>query len=320
MNLSSSEDEFSSVSSTNSSMLRGRVIGNPSKAESEDVEFDEINWEDVDIHQGFDNKSNEETKHSIENGVTVTVPKNSVTIDLHDCAVRPETKSKKCKKPRQFRKIQKISPQLKALTLDIHRAHLLSLTSRAIHLSSFSGLPTSTSTGDEKVIYCLAHSLIRLDFLDENYQNILLTEEKHDEKNEMLFIIPTRDLLERFCKWFFEFINHITTRREHIRRANMATGVRKSTRRRRGKRRSMSPKCRKEKLKNEVHFMKTIKTLSKDAKSTTLSNCVFNRKRQRLLHILQYISPTNDEDVSIELDACTILPEEKNLIFACMAR
>jgi len=377
----------SSSSSINSDIVRAQNIENSNlilhpqniddsnvgKYDDDDDEFDDVDWEDAEIDevecdnngaQQRDDSRPKESKNAFENdGATsrIFVPRKAITNELDNpispslapslapsqspSSQRRTTKNKKRK--RQFRKIQNISPQVQGLILAMYRAHMLSWTSRIIHLSSrlrfaipSSNCRCSPNTNYDIDIWCVAHSLIPLDIIDESHQLSLRTREKdqeqrqqkkrqyrhHDAKkvlqrqddtDEIVVVVPPVKLLKRFCLWFFDFINHYSERRRRIYESNIAAGAPTSlARTRTGTRQRSSKRIRQI---NKQRGSRGAKVGIK-IQGAIVDNCVVHYKTQRLLFILKYISPTNDQHPNNDLERCIVSSIEKNLIFVCMTR
>ena len=374
MNLSSSEEEYSSddddikekIDSTTSineglSLNPKQVNGinkteheNAHEEEEDDDEFDDIDWEDG----GDDNDMYmEEQSKPINEKSTIVgeIYEGSNTKDFEDPKDKRQTIMKKKRSRKQYNKIPTNSKQIKELLRNIQRTHMLLLTSRSIFHSSFymnDNIPSDIEDdikGDGNWIYSneilnVAYSLIPSEFTDDRSSSSAQRRgQQQNERTNHGIILPNKMILNKFCTWFFNYVNHGKTNwRNRIRQniasgapsssstssSNMKRGHGRSGRRRKrnssdvddiikdlgnsrnNKRTKSAPKQQQEEATNNKSMMNI-----EDHHSITES------MKQNLLEIFVYLSCINDDNPNIhDVSLMKLSPLHKTLVLLCMTR
>ncbi len=240
-----------------------------------------------------------------------------------------KTKGKQKRKRKRMRKIKNLSSNVRALLEELQRAHILSSIGRSIFHSSLLG------SIDDEDIWSIAYSLIPLEFLDDtDTYRTSSTRTSNSNSNSKL---PTYTQLHQFCKWFFDFVNHVDERRWRIHRSNVAAGAptsRRSSRRRGGSKSSGSGSGSTPYDCHGNHSTTTSNTSS--ANHSGVGRKVDNDKgieanpltiesaiKCHLIRICSYLSTTYDDHPDLDVEPNerpSISPLDKVLLFACMAR
>lgn len=178
--------------------------------DEDDDDVDEVDWEDAD---------DELLSHAADlkpaaNNIHIVVPLQPVTIDLDDAAPEDNTEdSKKRKRPATVRRkryrFRSLPTDMQSFLLNLHRTHLLAITSHALFLSKLSS--------DREVLH-VAHSLIPFSWLTT-------TGRKSSNSSSLIDEHPTQEDLKGFSTWFGNLANHTEERRRRQRRANVAAGA-----------------------------------------------------------------------------------------------
>lgn len=261
-----------------------------SSREPSDIEnLDDVEWEDVsvsdDLDSTFTNTFRSISKYSTNtNGSIIDSSGIHKTLGIHREEILPTQATKK----RRLHKISHVSTETQKLLSNLHKSHLLLKTCHNIIISN--------SCSSDTVLLHLALSLVP-SFAIHNYAEGAA--------------IPTVSLLEKFVRWFHSFtdVKAIRERRGHIRRLNEASGAptyrqRSSTKGKRSSHGKDNALIQEMNLSNYPH-----KTLTG-----------WNELRTKLVDILLYLSPTNDENPEYIESFMEVTPYERLWLFISMTR
>ncbi|GFH55916.1 hypothetical protein CTEN210_12392 [Chaetoceros tenuissimus] len=178
------------------------------------------------------------------------------------------------------------------LLQDLQRSHMLCIISRSMRISS------SLGTFDDE-IWSIAYSAIPLEFICDGVDGVesdnFLRKGKH--------IIPSYSTLRKFCDWFFDYVNNVEQRRQHIHETNTATGATIG--------RSIRPRYSRWKSRKSKENETAVNT-SYDLKDSI-------HLHARMVEILSYLS-IHGENFASNDDEMKILPIEKLILFILMTR
>jgi hypothetical protein len=202
MNLSSSEDEDDGNENEEHSRFnevyqaRRKTYNYADKKEEQEEEsddesgFSDVEWEDACAIEEEEVKMESE---SIRIHQMRKFPKEDVTVHFDTFNENREQSSLETthRKQKRINKIKHVPTQVERMLLNLQRSHILSLVARSVYLSSMIG------NMNEEVLWGIAYSLIPVEF--HNHSDCTIV-----DKNTT---IPNIELVQKFCAWFFEFIN-----------------------------------------------------------------------------------------------------------------
>ena len=324
-------------------------------------EFDDIDWEDGG-DEDYDNMQMEEPSKSFDEQqsmIASTIYKGTNTKHSDDSKDKDQTKTKKKKKRsstrKQFNKIPTNSIQIKELLRNIQRTHMLLLTSRSIFHSSFY-MDDNVHDEDGNWIYSneilnVAYSLIPSEFTnDRSSISVQRSEQKQQlnkrTNNHGIIILPNKMILNKFCTWFFHYVNHGETNRRNRIRQNIASGapsnMMKGGRGRGGGRRRKRNSIDVDDSSNKdightvagttARSRKRTKSTSKQQQQQEVSDdisimnteqdhSIATSMKQNLLEIFEYLSYINDDNPNIHnVSPMKLNPLQKTLVLLCMTR
>jgi Rad4 beta-hairpin domain 1/Rad4 beta-hairpin domain 2/Rad4 transglutaminase-like domain len=160
------------------------IVTKSAEAFSDD---DDIDWEDAD----------NDDDHEEENSKLSDRPLRPVTITIEQDKERSQIGRKGRKRNRKVYRNATLSSDLRDLLNDIHKTHLLALTSRAVLLSK---------TCSNSNVFHLVQSLMPLQF--ESDTNL-----------------PSLKQVKNICLWYFDFVNRVEQRRRIKIESNAAAGA-----------------------------------------------------------------------------------------------
>jgi xeroderma pigmentosum group C-complementing protein len=265
--------------------------GNPNE-DSDDGsdEGDEIDWEDAeDEHDGK---------------MKALKP---VMIDL---GVRRKERKEPAKAPPKKRKrkntyrLQSLPENVQSFLKNLHRSHLLALTSNAVHRSNL----VNTSSMDAATVLAAAHSLLPRQWaLSDDY----LSGVAHATAADSVVgpQPPTLPVLREFFTWYRDLIHNVEERRQRQQQANQAAGA--PTRPRRG--RTTHGRSRRHPFNQDQELSQQLSQQQEQqqpdslavsgSSSSSLSSpysssevSVSSQQVQDLLAYTSYLSPTYDEN------------------------
>jgi xeroderma pigmentosum group C-complementing protein len=168
-----------------------------------DDEDDEVDWEDAD---------DEEEAFEEEDSKPAAAPLRPITINIGKKKLDDRfSKNKKKTKRTRTRKIYRnksLSPGVGQLLRNLHKAHALALSTRAVMISE--------CCSNEDLLH-LSHSLVSLEISSSAK-------------------VPSLDQVKKLCTWYFNFVNRVDQRRRARLRSNAAAGA--TTRRKRDRKRT----------------------------------------------------------------------------------
>ena len=168
--------------------------------EEEEEEDDGIGWEDADE----DDDAPQETTETADSKLaanSVRVPLKPITVDwTKDFNQNKKKKTSKKLKARRSYRFEHLPPDMQVFLANLEKAHLLSLTSHAVHVSQF--------CSRDEVLH-VAHSLIPEPWLTGHSS----------------CTAPTITELRNFCDSFFDLVNHAEQRRRETQWANRRAGA-----------------------------------------------------------------------------------------------
>jgi len=287
------EPRLSTAEASSSPPLGSSSIGAGTFAWGDESDDDDegVDWEDVDAvdDNEFGHGTTNQDASPDDRGVLVgskrKMPTRDITIDFGGDEKKQEEedenkegKQKTKRRKRRLNKIQNLPPQLANLVLNIHRSHMLALSGRAIYVSN-------CCSNDE--LMHLAHSLIPAEIMDSCFSCT--------QTNEP--IVPSEVQVRQVLAWFFDLVHDVSQRRRRIRDNNAALGApqqqqprqRVATRGRRGRGDSRGG--------NRGRWGATRNTQNDE---TYINEGVGSTDERRLMALLQYLSPTNDEDPAFD--------------------
>jgi len=174
-----------------------------------DSDSDLIDWEDTHVLSEDDRKpiavvDNDDASAVANASKTSLQP---VTVDFNTNEEEPVRKKQKTKSRKRFR-VDTLPHDLRSLLQNLHRAHLLSLTSRAFHISEQAKDPQLLAVG--------------LSILPDNLHHRLT----HSLPDGEDFVIPSLAEVKRLCHdWYFPLIQQAQMRRQARFRQNRAAGA-----------------------------------------------------------------------------------------------
>lgn len=334
-------------------------------------EFDDIDWEDGD--DGDEDENEQDITMSLQshknNGLGLSRKETDTSLSLNKTKSGKEKQKQRKRRRGQFKKIQISSSQVKTLLQNIQQTHLLALTSRSIFHSSFfmggrscsnpatnpchsggsvsncSSTTKNNEDGDDKLVLNVAYSLIPMEFLDYSYsyQNDQ-QQNQYDQSDDAISVIPSRIILNKFCAWFFEFVNHHHGEESSSRRRSSRRGGRGGGNRKRNSeeiRTSTAASTRRSKrLKKNSGYHDGDNSIASGGKgvmkqrqqseqddtySNTMHLHLSSHRQNRLLRLFKYLSIMNSGDPNIYNESHTsstvsITPLEKTLVLICMMR
>ena len=273
--------------------------GDDEEGEDDD---DEIDWEDAEDDQGQDGDDSSAKADGAAaaasaastpsaSAATTTssfkrkMPMQGITIDFgsgdgdekkddDDNDDNDDGLKKRRKKTRKLNKIQGLPPHMLRLVQNIHRSHMLCLSSRAMFISSL--------CSDDELLH-LAHSLIPGDLVDMTHAS-----SKIGNPNDP--IVPSEDIVRQVLAWFFELVNDVESRRRRIRQENAAMGAPQQQRGRGGSRGGGRGRGGR---RGSNGAMKSHGNSRSSSSTYEGAGCA---DQKRLANLLQYYSPTNDSD------------------------
>ena len=312
-----------------------------SDSASDSEGFDDIEWEDASIGEQ-DSKMPPE-KDAVEKRFPsrdVVINFNdadadgndddNVNVNINDSISKRGIEGKKSKSnTRKRRRLNKIKDahvplNMQHLLRDLQRSHMLASVSRSIFLSSMSVLRTATATTEDDILWSIAYSVIPPEFLDNgDDDNDNDNDEEKSSDADRSCIVPTYPQLQRFSLWFFDYVDvrMLEQRRQIQHRSNIAAGAGA----RAGATRSRTR--RKSRRGNRKAEMEQESGNGVDV-STRVDNNKHASMREKLVRIMAYLSPTNDDhpdphapaNPSQDVGNISITPLEKVILFICITR
>lgn len=255
--------------------------GVDSNSEEEEDNDDGVDWEDA-----------ENDKQDQKPAATSTFELRTVNIDLNSKAGEQTTNcitknAIKRKRRNKFR-VESLPRSMQSLLWNLHRSHLLALTSHAVYVSQICSDPQ---------VLAVALSLIPVRWS--------LCRTAKSTREVATTTSPTLSELRSFLEWYFDLIHGVTERRQWQQVANRAAGApyRRGIRRRRGQanRAASAP----ERGDIQRRYGKTIQ--ANNTSATSESSTILPTSTPGLLAFASYLSRTNDEDPQL-LDADEIDP------------
>lgn len=268
--------------------------------DDDDEEDDGVDWEDADDDdddaEEDDDRKPAAIDYSATTSTTTTTTTNklrAVQIDLDQAP--PEDHAKKTKKNKRKRKKLRVDAGTQSLLWNLHRAHLLALTSRALWVSQTAGDP---------VVRAVAHSLIppRPWILGNAAADELVD---HNAAAADTTRCPTLPELRAFLDWYLVWIHGVEERRQRRQCANRAAGAPVA---------AAPPRRRKR---------------GADARPPRSEDCGASTElsTDALLRVASYLSATHDEDPQLLLAgeevptaAMVVTDPQKVALLMAMAR
>lgn len=307
MNLSSSEseggysscdDDIASIlehtkeqkpqASTNATGQLKSDYPNANDDEDSDSSEDDVDWEDASIEDEIQD-TNDATSPKMP---IRAFPTKDVVIHFNPADVNKKKEKPTKRKQKKMNKIKSVPQHMKMLLEDLQRSHMLCIISRSMKISS------SLGTFDDE-IWSIAYSAIPSEFICD--------ETSSDNSDKFLrkgkHIIPSYSTLRKFCDWFFDYVNNVEQRRQHIYETNTVTGATFG----RAKRPRYSRWKSKKSQENETAF-KTNYDLRDPI-----------HLHERMVEILSYLSIHGENFASMD-NEMKILPIEKLILFILMTR
>jgi hypothetical protein len=290
---------------------------------SDSEEYDDIDWEDASVTSNNGGGQQDHTVLSDTNLVLGAVSAAATAtagswhrkfstkdVTIHgwedpklsndDKSNRTGLSKGKMDKRRRINKIRNISNHMQRFVRDLHRTPMVCLISRGIFLSG------SILGSMEDEIWSIAHSLIPSEFvfMEDEEPNFGDAVEKGFVK------VPCWPKGRKFCMWFFDLVNNVEKRRNEAYASNIAAGAPRS-------RRTRKTNTKKESKPKESSFH--------NASNSTTNQHYGNYWSQKLRDIMEYLSPSNDENPQQHqgqsyLGENAIIPLEKVIMFICFTR
>ena len=202
---------------------------------------DSIDWEDVEDEEEEEEEENNQDHMSDSPPERRSLPLGlkPVSIDVKNPADDNDKREQvtTTKKPKvRSRKVYRnksLPPDTREFLYQLHKTHLLTLVSRAVHQSSLCL---------EEEVLCRIHSLVPMSILESSS---LVNDDEHDEGLSSSSS-PTEEQLHPLTMWYFDFIHGVNHRRRQAYRSNVAAGAaatpRATKRRRRSNHQDAAPK------------------------------------------------------------------------------
>lgn len=178
--------------------------------DDDDLDEDSIAWEDVDVEEEKDDDRKPAAVDTTNNGDIPIGTKTSlrpvtVNLDQKGGGEEPPKKKRKIKARKKFR-IDSMPDNLQSLLKNLHRTHLLVLTSLAYRISEQASNPDLLALG--------------LSLLPDNLD---CTNDRSRVEDE--FVIPSLAEFKKLCKWYLDLIQGARLRRQARFRENRAAGA-----------------------------------------------------------------------------------------------
>lgn len=246
--------------------------------EQSESECGSVDWEDA--------ADGNEMQHSSATATKDELAPSAITVDLNDngdATRSAESKvSKKGKKRmKHIYRSRSLPDALNSIIYNLHRSHVLALTSHAVYASSLSII--------FPVIKALSYSLIPLDLVHHNFGSISSYKQS----------FPSTSQLTSFMNWFFDLIHNAEKRINNRLRRNRLAGA--PARKRNKRQRSTSKKGN---------------TDEKLFDTSNTQNDIDSSVAGRILRYIEYLSNSLSEDVQLldsikpdfqSFDCCLVL-------------
>lgn len=288
---------------------------------SDSDEFEDIDWEDASVHSNNDNQQDHKLDVPVPVAAASTLshrifPTKDVIVHWEDPQESSSDKKNanagvakgKMKNQRRMNKIRNIPNHMQRFIRNLHRTHMLCMISRGMFLSG------CTLGSMEEEIWSIAHSLIPSEFVfeEDEEQSVANVFENEFVK------VPCLKKVRKFCTWFFDLVNNVVQRRNEAYASNIAAGAPRMRRTRKSNSRTSTNS-------NKRRQSSTPKEVSSHSASSTKINNHDNYWNQRLKDVMEYLSPTNDDNPQQYeggnyLADMTITPIDKVILFICLTR
>ena len=281
--------------------------------DEDDDNDDEVDWEDAyeeeEETSSNNNNNNSQAKISQQPSLQpVTIQLGAFENDKNGSSQENNNKKRKRKRQRrrQSFRFETLAPSVQALLQNLHNAHLLTLTSRAVGLSA---------TASDPDVLAVAHSLVPLAFVTTTNTTTATTTSAMHYHQQQQQQLPTLQQVQAFYSWYIDFVHGVEERRARQRHANWAAGAPRE--RQQGRRRQQQ-------LRSVMDSADTAtNTSGGGVKASPTTTTTLDWKTQ-VLDFCNYLSQSNEQDPQLQPLLLNTVTTQKTtlvpLLFLAMVR